>query len=113
MFSNTAFTGFDHPEPDVVAYGDLHQTFLTPAGGTGRSLVNVGSVGNPLDATTAAYVVLHGRLGSSEPDGFGIEFRRVGYDIEAEISAARQSGMPEVAAYARELRTSIYRAFHA
>ncbi len=112
MFRNTDFTGHDHPEPDVVAYGDLHQTFLVPAGGIGRTLVNVGSVGNPLDATTAAYVVLHGRLGSSQPDGFGIEFCRVGYDIEAEIAVARRSGMPEVEAYARELRTSVYRAFH-
>lgn len=112
MFTNTNFTGYDHPAPDVVAYGDLHQVFLSPAGGTGRTLMNVGSVGNPLDATTAAYVVLHGRLGSAQLDGFGIEFRRVGYDIETEIKVARESGMPEVEAYARELRTSVYRALH-
>ena len=112
MFTNTDFTGHDHPAPDVVGYGDLHQVFLTPAGGIGRTLMNVGSVGNPLDATTAAYVVLHGRLGSAQPDGFGIEFRRVHYDIETEIRVARELGMPEVEAYARELRTSVYRAFH-
>jgi predicted phosphodiesterase len=109
MFVNTDFTGYDHPAPDVVAYGDLHEVFLTPAGGIGRTLLNVGSVGNPLDATTAAYVVLHGRLGSARSDGFGIEFRRVGYDVETEIKLARESGMPQVEAYARELRTSVYR----
>lgn len=47
MFTNTDFTGHDHPAPDVVGYGDLHQVFLTPAGGLGRTLMNVGSVGNP------------------------------------------------------------------
>lgn len=35
------------------------------------------------------------------------------YDIRAEISVARELGMPDAAAYARELRDGIYRGLKA
>ncbi|PCC34844.1 metallophosphoesterase family protein [Brachybacterium alimentarium] len=112
MFEPTPFTG-DAGRADVVAYGDIHDAFVSAQ--PGATLVNVGSVGNPLDEPTPSYVILEG-----DPDGdvqvpFGIQFVRVSYDAEAEIEAAAASGMParEIQAYAIELRTGVYRGLHA
>jgi diadenosine tetraphosphatase ApaH/serine/threonine PP2A family protein phosphatase len=114
MFDNTPFTGFERDAPTVVGYGDLHGVYLAPVGQ--RTLFNVGSVGNPLDDTTASYAVLEGELGDSLARStsapWSIAFRRVPYDIEREIAIARDSGMPGVNAYAIELRTGVYRRDH-
>ena len=107
MFENTPFTGFDHEPPTVVGYGDIHATYLTTV--AGRTLFNVGSVGNPLDETTASYVLLEGDLGSHAPGPFALHFVRVPYDIEREIAVATRMEMPELEAYALELRTARYR----
>ncbi len=56
MFENTPFTGFENDPPTVVGYGDIHDAYLTVFGG--KTLFNVGSVGNPLDETTASYALL-------------------------------------------------------
>lgn len=106
MFVNTDFTG-DGPAPTVVGYGDLHTTFLRAD--DGLTLFNAGSVGNHLDGPTAPYVVIEGELDSAEPASIGISFVRVPYDIEAEVAAARDLGMPDTDAYALELREGIYR----
>ena len=108
MFLNTEHTG-DGPEPTCVVYGDIHGTYLE--GDDNQTLVNVGSVGNPLDATTASYVVLEGIADSLEPAPFGIQFVRVPFDTEAEIAVAMSSGMPEAREYAVELRTGLYRGY--
>ncbi|MDN5768451.1 MAG: metallophosphatase family protein, partial [Humibacillus sp.] len=57
MFTNTDFTG-DGPEPLVVGYGDIHGVYLEVD--LGHTLFNAGSVGNPLDAPDAPYVILEG-----------------------------------------------------
>lgn len=106
MFVNTEHTG-DGPEPSCVVYGDIHGTYLE--GDDNHTLVNVGSVGNPLDATTASYVVLEGVADTLESTPFGIQFVRVPFDTEAEIAVAMSSGMPEAREYAIELRTGLYR----
>lgn len=107
MFANTDATG-DGPEPDVVVYGDIHWAYIKESGG--KTLVNAGSVGNPLDEPTAAYAVLS--IGAAEDDvQAGIV--RVPYDIEREIGIAAEMGMPELEAYAVELRTSVYRGMQA
>lgn len=98
------------PLPDVVGCGDIHGTYLQ--GDENRTLFNVGSVGNPLDATTASYAVLEGIVDSTAAAPFGIQFVRVPYDIEAEIAAATDLGMPELDEYAVELREGIYRGVH-
>jgi predicted phosphodiesterase len=108
MFVNTEHTG-DGPEPSCVVYGDIHGTYLE--GDDNQTLVNVGSVGNPLDATTASNVVLEGVADSQEPAAFGIQFIRVPFDTEAEIAVAEASGMPEISEYAVELRTGLYRGY--
>ena len=106
MFLNTEHTG-NGPEPSCVLYGDIHGTYLQ--GDDNQTLVNVGSVGNPLDATTASYVVVEGVADSLDPAPFGIQFVRVPFDTEAEIAVAFASGMPEAQEYAIELRTGLYR----
>lgn len=108
MFLNTEHTG-DGPPPSCVLYGDIHGTYLE--GDDNQTLVNVGSVGNPLDATTSSYVVLEGVLGSDAPAPFGVQFVRVPFDTEAEIAVAEASGMPEAQEYAIELRTGLYRGY--
>ena len=62
MFTNTEFTG-DGPTPSVVGYGDIHGTYLEVD--LGLTLFNAGSVGNPLDAPGAPYVILEGEIDSS------------------------------------------------
>jgi len=111
MFDNTPFTGFDRPQPAVVGCGDLHGSYLLPVGS--KTLFNVGSVGNPLDDTTACYAVVEGDLGSDREGPFAITFRRVPYDIEAAIDVARRLDMPDLRPYAIELRTAVYRREHA
>jgi putative phosphoesterase len=104
MFVNTAATG-DGPIPDVVIYGDIHSAYIEQS--AGKTLINAGSVGNPLDQPNATYVVL------TASDSIETEIVRVPYDIEGEVAIAADLGMPELEAYAIELRTSLYRGFHA
>ncbi|NUU19152.1 metallophosphoesterase family protein [Cellulomonas humilata] len=104
MFATTELTGAG-PEPTVVLYGDVHDAYVETD--HGRTLVNVGSVGNPLDETTASYVILEA-LG----DTFSIQIVRVPYDIEAELAVADALGMPTLEEWSIELRTAIYRGRH-
>lgn len=106
MFFNTEHTAGDFV-PDVVGYSDIHFAFRKIY--DHRLLFNVGSVGNPLDIPTASYAVLTGNYGSPEEELFSVEIVRVPYDIEAEISLARRSGMPDIEPWVVELRTSRYR----
>lgn len=108
MFANTELTKAG-PEPSVVCYGDIHDAYLEV---NGRTLVNVGSVGNSLDEPTASYVILEGISDGGPSDPFGMQFVRVPYDIEAEIAAAESVSMPTLDAYAIELRTAVYRGRH-
>ena len=121
MFTNTDFTGpwapalAGHPAhawpegttPDVVGYGDIHGTYLEVD--EGLQLFNAGAVGNHLDDPTAPYCILEGVTDSLAPQPFSIQFVRVPYDIEAEVEAARDLGMPGAEAYALELLEGIYR----
>jgi protein phosphatase len=103
MFDNTEFTG-DGNRPDVVGYADIHYAFQTAYGG--RTLFNVGSVGNPLDVTMASYAVLEGDCGGGRGAPFAVEIVRLPYDIELALWRARDSGMPEMDLYEHELRTA-------
>ncbi|NJR12472.1 metallophosphoesterase family protein [bacterium] len=109
MFSNTAFTGFDEPEPDIVGYGDIHSAYMLTLSHDHKILFNAGSVGNPLDLPLATYAILSGTLHSREPGAFSLDFVRLPYDVEATIAQAHALNVPEVAAYERELRTAVYR----
>lgn len=106
MFENTEMTG-DGPAPDVVGYADIHDAYIESD--EGRTLFNVGSVGNPLDEPTPSYVILEGMEDAMEPAPFGIQFMRVPYDVEAEIAVAEQLQMPTRDVWAVELRTALFR----
>jgi diadenosine tetraphosphatase ApaH/serine/threonine PP2A family protein phosphatase len=107
MFANTQATGDAAPAPTVVGYGDIHDVYMKVR--DGRTLFNVGAVGNALDEPTAPYVIVEGVPDSSLPGPFGLHVVRVPYDIDAEIAAARRIGAPEIVEYERELRDGIYR----
>ncbi|TRY17000.1 metallophosphoesterase family protein [Tessaracoccus rhinocerotis] len=106
MFDNTTMTG-DGPTPDVVGYADIHDAYVETY--RGRTLFNVGSVGNPLDEPTPSYVILEGVVGGDRTAPFGIQFVRVPYDVEAEIAVAEQLAMPTLDVWSVELRTAVYR----
>ena len=102
-----ALKSYASTTPDVVGYGDIHGTYL--AADDGLMLFNAGAVGNHLDGPSAPYVILEGVMGSLAPESFSVNFVRVPYDIEAEVALARELGMPDIDAYALELREGIYR----
>jgi predicted phosphodiesterase len=104
MFENTEFTGYGSA-PDVVGYADIHSAYVRTW--RQRILFNVGSVGNPLDMTLACYAILEGDSGGPGP--LSVSIVRVPYDIERAIADAEAVAMPELEAYAKELRTAVYR----
>ncbi|GII98129.1 putative phosphodiesterase [Sediminihabitans luteus] len=110
MFATTELTG-DGPTPDVVVYGDVHDAFVRTS--RGRTLINVGSVGNPLDEPVPSYVVLEGVADSPDRGPFSVQVVRVPYDVEAEIAVAHALGMPQVGPWEVELRTGVYRGLQA
>jgi protein phosphatase len=106
MFENTDFTGHEF-EPDVVGYGDIHQAYRRTF--QHKELLNVGSVGNPLDVTLACYAILEGSSDNASATPLAITLVRVPYDIERAIREAEEEHMPDLMPYAMELRTARYR----
>jgi predicted phosphodiesterase len=104
MFNNTTETG-ECLEPDVVAYGDIHAAYVRCF--QQHTLINVGSVGNPLDLTLACYAVLEAPTDPAGP--ISVSLVRLPYDIEQSIRDAEIVGMPHLKEYAGELRTARYR----
>jgi protein phosphatase len=104
MFDRTDFTGYGG-DPDVVVYGDIHEAYMRTF--ETKTLVNVGSVGNPLDQPLACYAILEGISGDAAAP-LAITLVRLPYDIERAIREATQEGMPELEPYALELRTARY-----
>ena len=89
---------------DVAIYADIHGAYMQIL--QGRHLINVGSVGNPLDISRASYVMLEG--GEDADTSFGIQFIRVTYDIEKAITMAKEANIPDLDGYISELRTAKY-----
>jgi protein phosphatase len=87
--------------------GDIHSAYLKSF--QNRILFNVGSVGNPLDVTQASNAILEETYESRSDDSFSIQLIRVPYDTERVIRQAEAAQMPELQAYASELRTGRYR----
>lgn len=101
---------YPHQSPDVVIYGDVHQAYLQYL--QGHTLVNCGSVGNPLDITQASYVIIHGHIGQTQISEYSLQFHRIPYPIEQAVRAAEASNMPGIQPYVRELCTGVYRGLH-
>lgn len=94
-------------EADVVGYGDIHGAYIDTL--YGKTLFNVGSVGNPLDIPQASYAIIEGVYGARESSSILISNVRVPYDIDLAISQALETDMPDLQEYIDELRTAIYR----
>lgn len=94
-------------EADVVGYGDIHGAHIDNF--AGKTLFNVGSVGNPLDIPQASYGIIEGTLDSKTEQPLAITLIRVPYDIELAVEQANASDMPEKAEYIKELRTAVFR----
>lgn len=94
-------------DSDIVGYGDIHYAYIQNH--IGKTLFNVGSVGNPLDTIEASYAIIEGKYGSREKSSFAINFVRVPYDIENAVYQAESDNIPELTEYVTELRTGIYR----
>ncbi|WP_019911590.1 metallophosphoesterase family protein [Paenibacillus sp. HW567] len=106
LFQSSELCQADLPA-DVAGYGDIHNAYLQHL--EGRTLFNVGSVGNPLDLTQASYVLLEGNYGNRSLGRLNIQFVRVPYNIELAVQQAVESEMPDLELYIRELRTAKYR----
>lgn len=107
LFDNTVATG-DGPVPDVVAYADTHDPYYE-TDRQRRTVLNTGSVGNCMGDPTPVYVVLEGVLDGAADTPFSVQFVRVPYDVEAELAAAEELGVPQLAGYVVELRDGTYR----
>jgi predicted phosphodiesterase len=82
---------------DVIAFGHTHKPWHRTI--QGIHFVNTGSVGRPKDGDwRAGYVILE-----ITPDGVGVEFIRVEYDLERAASAIRDSELPDE--FADDLRS--------
>ena len=57
----------------------------------------------------ASYAIVEGKYNSQRADTFAVHVIRVPYDIERAIQQAAEEHMPELEAYAKELRTAQYR----
>jgi protein phosphatase len=102
MFENTDLTG-DGPLPDIVIYGDTHVPAWLPFGS--RVLLNVGSVGSPLDGQPdATYAIIEGHAGPAL-GSLGHTIVRVPYDVERAIQDAREARLPDWEVYAADLRS--------
>lgn len=97
----------DRKECDMLIYGDLHDAFVENY--KGKTLLNVGSVGNPLEIPQASYGIIEGEYGSLDNSSLSMSLVRVPYDIEKAVEQARESGMPDLDEYIDELRTARYR----
>lgn len=94
-------------EADVVGYGDIHGAHIDNF--QGKTVFNVGSVGNPLEITQASYAILEGVYDSEDAAPFMISLVRIPYDIEEAVVHSEASSMPDKEAYIIELRTAVYR----
>ncbi|WP_062048029.1 metallophosphoesterase [Bacillus sp. JCM 19034] len=94
-------------EPNVIAYGDIHNAYIQHH--NRQTIINVGSVGNPLDKIQASYVILEGEPNETKEGTFAIQFMRVPYDVDLAIQRAIDVNMPELNEYTIELRTGQYR----
>jgi len=103
-----------NPPCDIAVYGHIHQQLLRYGTG-GQLIVNPGSIGQPffLDAQLrkdlrAQYMIL-------EFDGKGLvdmDFRRVDYDVAAELQLAKDLKLPYFEVYYESLVNGIHHTHH-
>lgn len=104
---------------DIVIYGHIHTPFIQKI--YNRTIINTGSVGNPLDVfrndkkdgnvkntTVANYLIISGNYDSKNIDEkISYELISVPYDIEKELESNIDN--IEMSSYEEELRNGTYR----
>ena len=98
------------PHASIAVYGHIHQQFLR-YGSDGQLILNPGSIGQPffLDARLrkdlrAQYMILEfDEAGLSD-----VDFRRVDYDVEAELQLAKDLKLPYYQIYYESLVNGIH-----
>ena len=98
------------PHASIAVYGHIHQQFLR-YGSDGQLILNPGSIGQPffLDARLrkdlrAQYMILE-----FDEDGLvDVDFRRVDYDVEAELQLAKDLKLPYFQIYYESLVNGIH-----
>ena len=99
-----------NPHASIAVYGHIHQQLLR-YGSDGQLILNPGSIGQPffLDAglrkdLRAQYMILE-----FDEDGLvDVDFRRVDYDVEAELQLARDLKLPYFQIYYESLVNGIH-----
>lgn len=103
---------------DIVLYGHSHMQYMQKL--YNRALINVGSVGNPIDVfrneekdanikntVNANYFIIKGKINSRDYDVFSYEFVNIPYDIEKEISKNKDN--VDFEDYEEEIKYGRYR----
>ena len=98
------------PHASIAVYGHIHQQLLR-YGSDGQLILNPGSIGQPffLDARLrkdlrAQYMILEfDEVGLSD-----VDFRRVDYDVEAELQLAKELKLPYFQIYYESLINGIH-----
>lgn len=98
------------PHASIAVYGHIHQQFLR-YGSDGQLILNPGSIGQPffLDAglrkdLRAQYMILE----FDEAGLADVDFRRVDYDVEAELQLAKDLKLPYFQIYYESLVNGIH-----
>ena len=98
------------PHASIAVYGHIHQQFLR-YGSDGQLILNPGSIGQPffLDAKLrkdlrAQYMILE----FDESGLSDVDFRRVDYNVEAELQLAKDLKLPYFQVYYESLVNGIH-----
>ncbi|QMU07708.1 metallophosphoesterase family protein [Levilactobacillus suantsaii] len=102
----TAFDQLVGTDADVAVYGHTHQQLLRWSS-AGQLVINPGTVGMPypdwpsFSADLRAQYAIVTTHGPALPD---VDFRRVSYDVDAELALATQRHWPYLELYVEQLR---------
>ena len=99
-----------NPDCDVAIYGHIHQQFLRYGSG-GQLILNPGSIGQPFFLSEHLRKDLRAQYMLLEFDEKGlkdVDFRRVDYDIEAELQLAKDLQLPYYQVYYESLVNGIH-----
>ena len=99
-----------NPDCDIAIYGHIHQQFLRYGSG-GQLILNSGSIGQPFFLSGNLRKDLRAQYMILEFDEKGlkdVDFRRVDYDIEAELQLAKDLQLPYYQVYYESLVNGIH-----
>ena len=99
-----------NPDCAIAIYGHIHQQFLRYGSG-GQLILNPGSIGQPFFLSAHLRKDLRAQYMILEFDDKGlkdVDFRRVDYDVEAELQLARELQLPYYKIYYESLVNGIH-----